>query len=209
MRKIGSSKTDILNDMRRTINYIKTKRKIYFKGKRELEDTLTNSYRKLQQLKLDKKSHYVLGHGDIEPQNVIISKGKKLKLIDWEDLGLIDPAFEIAIIFDSFDFLDRQKELFLEEYSKVEKDPELRERIPILWLLQLFSGFCWAIMHVYEIGEGEMHENFLREQDLKEHIDYAKKMFLKCKKEGIIDKNARWDESKIFPEKYLETHTSN
>ena len=99
--------------------------------------------------------------------------------------------------------------MFLEEYSKVKKDPELRKRIPIFLLLQLLGDFCWAIMHVYEIGEGEMHESFLREQDLKEHIDYAKKMFQKCKKEGIIDKNARWDVSKIFPEKYLETYTSN
>jgi len=206
MGKIGSSKTDILNDIRIRIDYIKTKRKIYFKGKREFEDVLTNSYRRLQQLKFDSKPYYILGHGDIAPQNVIISAGKELKLIDWEDLGLIDPAYEIAIIFDSFDFSDRQKELFLEEYSKVKKYPDLRKRIPLFWLLQLFSDFCWAIMHVYEIGEEEMHESFLREQNLKEHIDYAKKMFQKCKKEGIIDKNARWDASKIFPEKYLKTH---
>jgi len=27
-------------------------------------------------------------------------------------------------------------------------------------------------------------------------------MFQKCKKEGIINKNARWDVSEIFPKKY-------
>ena len=209
LEKIGSSKTDILNEIRGRIGYIKTKRKGYFKEKGEFENILTDSYRKLQQLRFDKKPYYVLGHGDIAPQNVIISVEEGLKMIDWEDLGLIDPAYEIAIIFNSFDFSDRQKELFLEEYSKDKKYPELRKRIPLFLLLHLFCDFCWAIMHVYEIGEGEMHESFLKEQDLKEHIDYAKKMFQKCKKEGIINKNVRWDISKIFPERYLRTYTSS
>ena len=210
LEKIGSSKTDILNEVCWRIDYIKAKRKIYFGEKREFEDILTNSYRKLQKLKFDKKPYYVLGHGDIAPQNVIRSaEGKELKLIDWEDMGLIDPAYEIAIIFNSFDFSNRQKELFLEEYSKDKKYPELKKRIPLFLLLHLFCDFCWAIMHVYKIGEGEMHESFLKEQDLREHIAFAKKMFRKCKKEGIIDKDARWDFSRIFPEKYLETPISN
>ncbi len=209
LEKIGSSKTDILNEVCWRIDYIKAKRKIYFGEKREFEGILTNSYGKLQKLKFDKKPYYVLGHGDIAPQNVIRSEGKKPRLIDWEYMGIIDPAYEIAIIFNSFDFSDRQKELFLEGYLEVKTDPELRKRIPIFLKFQLFSDFCWAIMHVYEIGEGEMHESFLKEQDLKEHIDFAKKMFRKCKEEGIIDKDARWDFSRIFPEKYLEIPTSN
>lgn len=207
LEKIGSSKTDILDEIRGRIDYIKTKRRSYFKEKGKFENILTDSYEKLQQLRFE-KPYYALGHGDIAPQNVIIS-GEGLKMIDWEDLGLIDPAYEIAIIFASFDFSDRQKEWFLDEYSKNKKYPELRKRIPLFLLLHLFCDFCWAIMHVYEIGEGEMHESFLKEQYLKEHIDFAKKMFRKCKEEGIIDKGARWDSSRIFPEKYLETPTSN
>jgi hypothetical protein len=58
-------------------------------------------------------------------------------------------------------------------------------------------------MHVYEIGEREMHEAFLKEQNLREHINYAQKMFNKCKKKKIIDKNVSWNASNVFPENYL------
>jgi len=143
LEKIGSSKTDILNEIRRRIDYIKTKRKGYFKEKGEFENILTDSYRKLQQLRFDKKSYYVLGHGDIAPQNVIISVEEGLKLIDWEDLGLIDPAYEIAIIFSSFDFSDRQKELFLEEYSKDKKYPSLGKE---------FHSFYCSTYFVISVG---------------------------------------------------------
>lgn len=139
LKKMGSSKTEILKEIRRRIVYIEAKRRIYFEEREEFDNILSKSYRKLQQLKFPEKSYYVLGHGDIDPQNVKVYKGK-LKLIDWEDLELIDPALEIVIIFDSFDFSDRQKELFLREYLRVRKDPEMRERIPIFWPLQLFGG---------------------------------------------------------------------
>jgi thiamine kinase-like enzyme len=197
----GSSKTDILNEINKRIRYIRAKRNIYFKKTGNFESILATSCRKLGGLRFDKKACFVLGHGDIAPQNVIFSQGK-LKLIDWEDLGLIDPALEIVIIFDSFDFSDKQKEQFLSAYLEVRKDHELTKRIPIFWPLQLFGTFCWAIMHVYEIGEGEMHEDFIKEQDLKEHIDYAQKMFNKCQKQGIIDGDIEWNASEIFPEKY-------
>ncbi|GAH64477.1 unnamed protein product, partial [marine sediment metagenome] len=132
----------------------------------------------------------------------------KLKLIDWEDLGLINPALEIAGTFDAFDLSDRQKEIFLKSYLDVRHDPELGRNIPVFWPFQLFRVFCWAIMHVYEIWEGEMREEFIKEQNLKKHIDYAQKIFSKCKKEGILDKDVRWNASMIFPNKYLEVTTS-
>jgi thiamine kinase-like enzyme len=203
LRKSRSSKLDILREIRKRISYIETRRRKYFEEK-NLESILAVPYEKLEKLKFEEEPSYVLGHSDIAPQNVILSEGD-LKLVDWEDLGLIDPALEVAIIFDSFDFSDRQKELFLKEYEALRNDAGLRKRISIYWLFQLFDVFCWAIMHAYEIGEREMHEEFLREQDLREHISYVQKMFHKCQREGIIDKKAPWNPSKVFPEKYLRS----
>ncbi|MCW4020202.1 MAG: aminoglycoside phosphotransferase family protein [Candidatus Bathyarchaeota archaeon] len=202
LRKSRSSKKGMLNSIRGRIDHIKTKRNPYFKEKGAFEKVLASSFRKLQGMKFSGIPCEVLGHGDMDPQNVI-SSGEKLRMIDWEDLGRVDPAWEIASIFDAFDFSDSQKELFLNAYSQIRKDPELRKRIQSFWPLQLFGVFCWAIMHVYEIGEGEIHESFLKEQDLKEHIDYAHKMFRKCKNEKIIDENAEWNVAEIFPEKFL------
>ena len=198
----GSSKTDLLDKIGRKIHYIKAKRSIYFKKRGSFEHIIAASCRRLQGLNFDEKRCLVLGHGDIAPQNVILSQGK-LKLIDWEDLGLIDPALETAIIFDQFDFSDKQKEQFLNAYLEVRKDSELTKRISIFWPFQLFGAFCWAIMHVYEIGEREMHEDFLIEQRLSTHIDYAEKMFNKCREQGIIDRNIEWNAYEIFPEEYL------
>jgi thiamine kinase-like enzyme len=199
-QRYGYSIKGILDGIEGRIDYIKKKRRLYF-NEDEFEKILENSQRNLKRLKINLKSNLVLGHGDLDPQNVIYSCGK-LKLIDWEDLGLIDPALEIAGVFDAFDFSNRQRDLFLEGYLEVRKDRELRVKIKNFWPFQLFRVFCWAIMHVYEIGEGEMHEYFIREKDLKDHISYAKKMFLKCKKEGIINRDAKWNPSEIFPEKF-------
>lgn len=170
----GSSKTDLLKGIKQGIEYIKVKRKRYFTETKEFEKVLEKSYMYLQRLNFDFKPFYVLGHGDICPSNVISSHGK-LKLIDWEDLGIIDPALEVAIIFDSFDFHDKEKRVFIDGYLEVRNDSYLKDKISIFIPFELFDEFCWAIMHIYEIGEGEMHEDFLKEQDLKEHIDYAEK----------------------------------
>jgi len=197
-----TSKRDIMCEIRERINYINAKRRKYFGESKYFESILAIPYEELEKLKFVEEPCYVLGHGDIAPQNVILSDGK-LKLVDWEDLGLIDPALEIAIIFDSFDLSDRRKELFLKEYEASRNDAGLRKKIPIYWLFQLFGVFCWSIMHVYEIGEQEMHEEFLKEQDLTGHVSYTRKMFNKCQREGIIDKKVQWSPSEMFPTKYL------
>jgi aminoglycoside phosphotransferase (APT) family kinase protein len=197
-----SSKSDLLHGIQRTIYYVKARRSIYFEKKGNLERIIAASLRRLRGIKFDETCRLVLGHGDIAPQNVILSGGN-LKLIDWEDLGLIDPALETAIIFDQFDFSDEQKQQFLYAYLQLRHDSELTRRISVFWPFQLFRSFCWAIMHVYEIGEREMHEEFLAEQRLSIHIDYAEKMFKKCQEQGIIDRNTKWNAHEIFPKKYL------
>jgi len=202
LRKNKSSKRAMLQRIKQRIDYISVKRKRYFHTEDWFSILLAKTLHGFNERKITIKPDYVLGHGDIAPQNVIMHNGK-LILIDWEDLGLIDAAVEIAIIFDSFDFSEKQKEKFLRGYLNSRKGPTIRRRIRAFWPIQLFGVFCWAVMHVFEIGEEELHERFIQEQDLQSHIDYAKKMFEKCRNEGIFSKKIRWKSSDVFPKKYL------
>ncbi|MHA2165533.1 MAG: aminoglycoside phosphotransferase family protein [Candidatus Hodarchaeales archaeon] len=178
---------ELLQETRRRIDRIIEYRSEKI-GNTAVTSVLSGIYQKVSntQVELILPDQLVLGHGDIAPQNVIIREGK-LVLIDWEDLGLIDPALEIAIIFDSFDYSEEQKALFLENYLEIRNDPSLVDRIGMIWSTQLFSVFCWAINHVIKIKDRKMHESFVKEQNLEEHISYTLKMFEKCKKEGLMD----------------------
>jgi thiamine kinase-like enzyme len=202
LRKNKSSRRAMLYSIKQRIDYINVRRKRYFLAEDWFSILLAETLHGFNEWKISVEPNYVLGHGDIAPQNVIMHDGK-LVLIDWEDLGLIDAGVEIAMIFDSFDFSEKQKGLFLKEYLNSRKDPTIRRRIRAFWPIQLFSVFCWAVMHVFEIGEGEFHERFIQEQDLQGHVDYAKKMFNKCRDEGIFSKEIRWKSSDVFPKEYL------
>ncbi|MFX1255128.1 MAG: aminoglycoside phosphotransferase family protein [Promethearchaeota archaeon] len=198
LRTHNASYEELLKELEDRITYIIRKRNKFSKDSM-FDALLKDSFNQVRQMTLGLKPHrLVIGHGDIAPQNVILHK-EHLKFIDWEDLGIIDPALELSIIFDSFDFLKEQQDLFLKEYLKFRNDRILKDRIKIVQPFQLFSTFCWAVKHVFEIKDGEMHETFIKEQNLKEHIDYAKKIFEKCKNEGIVKKNTHWDEVEIFP----------
>lgn len=198
----------MLYRIKHTIDYIKAKRKKYFQTENWFDSLLAETFQSFNKKESRFQTELCSGHGDIAPQNVITHNGK-LTLIDWEDLSLIDPGIEIAVIFESFDFSEKQKELFLREYLKLRKDPLIRRRIRAFWPFQLFGVFCWAVMHVFEIGEEELHEEFIKAQDLKEHINFAKKMFRKCRDEGIFSKNAKWKSSDVFPDTYLNIITKN
>jgi len=153
-------------------------------------------------LKLKDKKYLInpekatLCHCDIAPQNVIIHKNQ-LKLIDWESLTVMDPAFDVAMLFDSFDLLEREQQLFLKTYLKERTDKNLEQRVENIWPVHIFSIFYWSLMHVYEIKDEEFSLQFTDKQKLKEHIKYAQKMFNKCKKAGIFDKTINWKDFKI------------
>jgi thiamine kinase-like enzyme len=131
LRKNRSSKRAMSCRIKHRIDYIKVKRKKYFLSEDWFSTLLAKTFHGFNERKISIKPNYVLGHGDIAPQNVIMHDAK-LVLIDWEDLGLIDAGIEIAIIFDSFDFSEEQKEKFLREYLNSRKDPTIRSRIRVL-----------------------------------------------------------------------------
>jgi thiamine kinase-like enzyme len=147
----------------------------------------------ISKVKFKKKSFkvkYVISHGDICEQNVIKTKSG-LRLIDFEDTALRDPAEDIAKIFVDFKepFTKKQKEIFLNEYLKHRNDKTIRERIVYYEPIIVFTVFVWSIDYLTRIRNKQMHEAYLNKKDLKDAENYSKKMLKRLILFKIIDKD--------------------
>ncbi|MFX0115659.1 MAG: aminoglycoside phosphotransferase family protein [Candidatus Hodarchaeota archaeon] len=186
---------------RKRIMYLMNKWEEY-RISNELTSFLQETVEKARDVKIHFRSDLVLGHGDIAPQNVLLHKGK-LFLIDWEDARLLDPAQDLVILFDSFDLSLEQQKSFLEVYLNLRSDDSLQKRILALWPWQVFGTFLWAIGHVFEIGDRELHVELVQQQDLAHHIEYTEKTFRKCTEAALIPKKIEWNVEKLFPELFI------
>lgn len=131
----------------------------------------------------------VIAHGDICEQNILETQ-KGLALIDFEDLGLKDPADEIAKIFVDFKepFTNKQKSIFLKEYLKFRKDNTIIQRIELYEPIIIFMVFVWSIDYVLRIKNREMHKSYLNKKELRKGLEYSDIMFKRAIKFGVIDK---------------------
>lgn len=154
---------------------------------------LFESYENLRRKSLVRKDIHplVFAHGDIQEHNIIIHKGK-LEVIDFEGVGLTDPASEIAYIFTQFsskkEFNSKQREIFLNEYLKLRKDSTLRERVEVFMPLKNFADLLWAIGQALRVKHKLMHKHYLNKGVLRDTIAYAQMVFGRCVKDGTIDK---------------------
>jgi thiamine kinase-like enzyme len=178
-------------------NLIRNIRQRYFSllrlsSNKELLKILKESLDELERNSLRKKHEHplVLSHGDMGEQNIILHNGK-MKLIDFESLGLTDPASEIAYIFTQFgnkEFKKEHQEIFLTEYLKLRKDKTLRERVEVFIPMKNFSDLLWAIELVFKTKNKLVHKHYLENNNVQKDIAYARKVFKKCLAEGTIDK---------------------
>jgi len=192
-----------VSTIKKRIGYIKKRRRKYFE-KDSFDALLEEVFLKIERVAKNSKLKNVLrpGHGDVCQQNIVVHNGE-LRLIDWEDFGLRDPASDIGIIFEGFgiELTKEQEDEFLKEYFSVRSDETLIERLRVFRPIIQFEQFIWAVMHVFEIREKEMHEHFLERKSLQEHIDYAQYCLNKCVESSIIEK--KWVQAKdlkIFPD---------
>ena len=189
------------------IKYIKKKRAQYFNRNDGFTRLLSMSFNKIKAFSDISKylNKRCIIHGDICEQNILIDRDH-LALIDWESVGLGDPAVEITKIFEAFGrikFSSEQRRLFLKTYLKIRRDGTLKQRVQASTPLIRYEQFVWAVMHVFEIGEKDLHPFFVKNKDLKEHLDFAEETFNMCKSIGIFDKDLEWSEKMVFPEHYL------
>lgn len=177
-------------DLRFMLSYIKKNLK-----NRELLNIISNAKKCLIEIqkKLEKfrKIKKVITHGDICEQNILITSKDKLLLIDFEDLALRDPAFELSKIFMDFKeiFTVRQMEIFYDEYLKNKKDKTLWERVNLYNSFIIFDVFVWSIYHVLSLNRKEMYKSFLEKNKIEKDLKYVDTMFKRAIKMGLIDKN--------------------
>jgi thiamine kinase-like enzyme len=173
-----------------------------WKNKFALE-ILTEGHNHLKNLvqKYKIKHPLVLAHGDICEQNIIRTK-KGLRLIDFESLGLTEPAAEIAYILTQFgekELTPKNQEEFLRTYLKQRKDPTLIKRLKVYIPLKNFSDLLWAIEHVLKIKNKLLHNAYLEKNDIKQDIKYVKKVFKRCLNDKTISqKYKQMDITKDF-----------
>jgi len=129
---------------------------------------------------LPKEEHeFGLIHGDVCPQNIVETKDKKLKLIDWESLQYSDPAKDITNILVDMELKGENLELFLKEYQKIRKDKTILERAKTYAILFRYNYFLWEIRRSFEIINKELPKEYLAKTTAKSHINEAKFQYKK------------------------------
>jgi len=123
--------------------------------------------------KMDKK---FLIHGDLHPENVIITKNGKISVIDFTDVCVSDWARDIGNFMQQIGYMSRgytaeeeiekNKNIFLEEYltlSGIQKTPEIMERIT---LYESWSALRSAIYFLIK-GKPEKENAMILLKELK------------------------------------------
>lgn len=133
----------------------------------------------------------VLTHGDPYHENIIYDANYQvLRFIDFEDTSVGDRAADIAGLFVDFgrEFFEEEKDMFLGKYAEgVNIDAhQLRNKIN-MWIKPVqFLVLISALTHAIRIQRGDLHAEFLQEEDIKGAYVSLQRAFDKCVELGII-----------------------
>jgi aminoglycoside phosphotransferase (APT) family kinase protein len=200
----GSTYESWFSRMKKDMQYVRRNRKDW-SLKDDFDRLIKESFERLRTtaLKSAPANVVTVGHGDICAQNVIIDRSDgKMRLIDWENFGLWDPAAEVAMAFEAFglDFPSDAEREFLRVYGRIRGDETLNRRLKAFRPIVRFEQLTWGLRHVFEIANGEMNRAFVEATDMSKHIAFVDFCLTKLVKTGIIAVDLdRIQELKIFP----------
>lgn len=124
-----------------------------------------------------RKSDIKLLHGDMHCGNIFL-KDNKVVFIDWENNEYNDPVFDIVAFFYESENLqyfnennsisNEHKRIFLKEYSKINKDKNLKQKLEIIYPLRWLSDTLWLACRIvdYENIPKDLQEK-LKEEYLR------------------------------------------
>ena len=186
------------------IAYIRSNRERRSLGGR-FDDLLDHAFAKVKKVAGETGFSNVVtaGHGDVCAQNVIVqARSGVLRLIDWENFGLWDPAAEIAMILEAFglDFPSEAEGVFMESYEEIRNDNTLEERMDIFRPIVQLEQLTWGVTHVFEISNGEMNRAFIEATEKSKHVAFVDFCLARCIESGLIDSAyTTAKELEIFP----------
>jgi aminoglycoside phosphotransferase (APT) family kinase protein len=145
------------------------------------------------------------GHGDVCAQNTIVtSESGSLRLIDWENFGLWDPAAELAMTLEAFglDFTSNVEEDFLGTYLAIRRDAKLIQRLRLFRPLVRLEQLTWGVRHVFELLNGDMDKAFVDTTPMPKHLAFVDQMLAKCEETGLLDFGGDAAQLGIFPPEF-------
>jgi len=138
--------------------------KILQKNK-EMHDILSAYVEKAKRYLADNEGRFkkystkVLLHGDTHCKNIFL-RNDDIIFIDWEGSEFNDPVFDIVAFFYESENLqhfnekksisEEHKSLFLKEYSKINRDKHLKEKIKIIYPLRWLSDTLWLACRIVD-----------------------------------------------------------
>lgn len=96
-------------------------------------------------------------HGDIQRENLVAHRGV-LRLIDFEEAGCGDPAFELAEVVDHLSLRPPQVCVLLDEYDRCGGDRGLHKRVAAYRPLKQLLNVAWTVAWRTEAAPGEWPE---------------------------------------------------
>ncbi|MBI4981434.1 phosphotransferase [Candidatus Woesearchaeota archaeon] len=142
---------------------------------------LETVHNRIKQLIPKTETHrFGLIHGDVCPQN-IVETGRGLRLVDWESVGLSDPAKDIANVIIDLGLKNNDLKLFLKEYRKLRKDKGILIRAKVYAVLMRYNYFLWELVRSFEIIHKRLPKEYLNKNTVQRHINEAKHQFKQLK----------------------------
>jgi thiamine kinase-like enzyme len=185
INKEMSSYANHLNEVKFQLRYIESKIGKDHKFSKLMRKTVSQLIKKV---KIAPKNVTFPCHSDVITANIVLNKNK-LKLIDFEGFGLMDPALEIAYSFEGFTerhFTPEERNLFLETYLPLVNDKTFLKRLPLATELILFGEFLWEVWQYYQLTGGDRPKIFSEGKRAKDYIERAEHLFRKAVMIGVI-----------------------
>lgn len=112
-----------------------------------IKEALLEKYITSQRTLAELPPHLGFIHGDLTPDNILITKNEQLILLDWEFASIRDIRWDLATICEEFEFTQSQTLQLITDYLARGKldDPDFTSGLTAWRYVYLAVCFVWAV----------------------------------------------------------------